>query len=302
MKSQTLYLYSSLIKTYRKLLNLYKEIGELKLKNDENSKEYKNKLYKLKQFIEYENYLFSDKFYQLSELNSFITSISKNIENIEFCYLMESEEVLVFRAISKFALASLNNIDYYKNLTLEERKIIYESNLNLEIVNAISVFYITIIKEKIDNQKNLETKKILNKMMFYEIFSNTYLETNLMVNDFEIPNLNNACYSILNSNNSDINKYKNQIATSIYNNCLYKLLELSDENLNTKEGEAIIIFLLSRIKANLVLLPDEIIENLNYKYNYLIEKLKIDNFKIQGMISEIYSYLKKNIKKYRRND
>ena len=88
MKDQTLDLYTSLIKAYRKLLNLYKKISELKFKNDKNSKEYKNKLYKLKQFVEYENYLFSDKFYQLSELNSFIISISKNIENIEFCYLM----------------------------------------------------------------------------------------------------------------------------------------------------------------------------------------------------------------------
>lgn len=283
MKDETLYLYPLIIDSYRKLMSKYIELTNL------TGEKYITKIEELKKIVDYENSIYKEKYVQLNDLNQFVLLLLEQIQNIEECYIKKSEEVLISRIFSKIVLGSWKYANEEKNL--KELKKELEKGWNIRKIK--SMFYISMINEEINEQKDLKLKKILKEMMYCEIFSDAMLEEEVLKNDFNISN--GQSYCMLMTNDKNIEK----MAIMDYNSILDKILKMDDKNLEEPEKEALLIYLINRLKANLILLSDEKIDDLNYEFHSKIENL--NNIKIQNMVQQSYSDLRKNIKKYRKN-
>lgn len=283
MKDETLYLYQLIIDSYRKLISKYIELTKL------TGKKYITKMEEIKKIVDYENFIYKEKYVQLKDLNKLVLLLLEQIQNIEECYIEKSEEVLISRIFSKIVLGSWK----YENTEKEikELKRILKKHLDIRIM--MSVFYVSMINEEINNQKDSKIQKTLREMMYCEIFSDAMLEEEILKRDFNIPD--SQSYSMLMANDKKIEK----MAIMDYNSILDKILKMDDKNLEEPEKEALLIYLVNRLKANLVLLSDEKIADLNYEFHSKIENL--NNIKIQNMVQQSYSDLRKNIKKYRKN-
>ena len=174
-------------------------------------------------------------------------------------------------------------------MNLKELKKELEKGWNIRKISLM--FYISMINEEINEQKDLKLKKILKEMMYCEIFSDAMLEEEVLKNDFNISD--SQSYSMLMTNDKKIE----QIAIMNYDSSLDKILRMDDKNLEETEKEALLVYLVNRLKANLILLSDEKIADLNYEFHSKIENL--NNIKIQNMVQQSYSDLRKNIKKYK---
>lgn len=283
MKDETLYLYPLIIDSYRKLMSKYIELTNL------TGEKYITKMEEIKKIVDYENSIYKEKYVQLKDLNKLVLLLLEQIQNIEECYIEKSEEVLISRIFSKIVLGSWK----YENTEKEikELKRILKKHLDIRIM--MSVFYVSMINEEINNQKDSKIQKTLREMMYCEIFSDAMLEEEILKRDFNIPD--SQSYSMLMANDKKIEK----MAIMDYNSILDKILKMDDKNLEEPEKEALLIYLINRLKANLVLLSDEKIADLNYEFHSKIENL--NNIKIQNMVQQSYSDLRKNIKKYRKN-
>lgn len=283
MKDETLYLYPLIIDSYRKLMSKYIELTNL------TGEKYITKIEELKKIVDYENSIYKEKYVQLKDLNEFVIALLEQIENIEECYIEKTEEVLIYRIFSKIVLGNWKYAN--KEKKLKEFKKELEKDWNIRKI--MSMFYISMINEEINEQKDLKIQKILKEMMYCEIFSDAMLEEEVLKNDFNISD--SQSYSMLMANDKKIE----QIAIMNYDSSLDKILRMDDKNLEEPEKEALLIYLVNRLKANLVLLSDEKIADLNYEFHSKIENL--NNIKIQNMVQQSYSDLRKNIKKYRKN-
>ena len=283
MKDETLYLYPLIIGSYRKLMSKYIELTNL------TGEKYITKIEELKKIVDYENSIYKEKYVQLKDLNEFVIALLEQIENIEECYIEKTEEVLIYRIFSKIVLGSWK----YENTEKEikELKRILKKHLDIRIM--MSVFYVSMINEEINNQKDSKIQKTLREMMDCEIFSDAMLEEEILKRDFNIPD--SQSYSMLMANDKKIEK----MAIMDYNSILDKILKMDDKNLEEPEKEALLIYLINRLKASLILISDEKIADLNYEFHSKIENL--NNIKIQNMVQQSYSDLRKNIKKYRKN-
>lgn len=283
MKDETLYLYQLIIDSYRKLISKYIELTKLTWEK------YITKIEELKKIVDYENSIYKEKYVQLKDLNEFVIALLEQIQNIEECYIKKSEEVLICRIFSKIVLGNWKYANEEKNL--KELKKELEKGWNIRKISLM--FYISMINEEINEQKDLKLKKILKEMMYCEIFSDAMLEEEVLKNDFNISD--SQSYSMLMTNDKKIE----QIAIMNYDSSLDKILRMDDKNLEETEKEALLVYLVNRLKANLILLSDEKIADLNYEFHSKIENL--NNIKIQNMVQQSYSDLRKNIKKYRKN-
>lgn len=283
MKDETLYLYPLIIDSYRKLMSKYIELTNL------TGEKYITKIEELKKIVDYENSIYKEKYVQLKDLNEFVIALLEQIENIEECYIEKTEEVLIYRIFSKIVLGNWKYAN--KEKKLKEFKKELEKDWNIRKI--MSMFYISMINEEINEQKDLKIQKILKEMMYCEIFSDAMLEEEVLKNDFNISD--SQSYSMLMANDKKIE----QIAIMNYDSSLDKILRMDDKNLEETEKEALLIYLINRLKANLILLSDEKIADLNYEFHSKIENL--NNIKIQNMVQQLYSDLRKNIKKYRKN-
>lgn len=283
MKDETLYLYQLIIDSYRKLISKYIELTKL------TGEKYITKMEEIKKIVDYENFIYKEKYVQLKDLNKLVLLLLEQIQNIEECYIEKSEEVLISRIFSKIVLESWK----YENTEKEikELKRILKKHLDIRIM--MSVFYVSMINEEINNQKDSKIQKTLREMMYCEIFSDAMLEEEILKRDFNIPD--SQSYSMLMANDKKIEK----MAIMDYNSILDKILKMDDKNLEEPEKEALLVYLVNRLKANLILLSDEKIADLNYEFHSKIENL--NNIKIQNMVQQSYSDLRKNIKKYRKN-
>lgn len=283
MKDETLYLYQLIIDSYRKLISKYIELTKL------TGEKYITKMEEIKKIVDYENSIYKEKYVQLKDLNKLVLLLLEQIQNIEECYIKKSEEVLISRIFSKIVLGSWK----YENTEKEikELKRILKKHLDIRIM--MSVFYVSMINEEINNQKDSKIQKTLREMMYCEIFSDAMLEEEILKRDFNIPD--SQSYSMLMANDKKIEK----MAIMDYNSILDKILKMDDKNLEETEKEALLIYLINRLKASLILLSDEKIADLNYEFHSKIENLS--NIKIQNMVQQSYSDLRKNIKKYRKN-
>lgn len=196
---------------------------------------------------------------------------------------------MICRIFSKIVLGNWKYANEEKNL--KELKKELEKGWNIRKISLM--FYISMINEEINEQKDLKLKKILKEMMYCEIFSDAMLEEEVLKNDFNISD--SQSYSMLMTNDKKIE----QIAIMNYDSSLDKILRMDDKNLEETEKEALLVYLVNRLKANLILLSDEKIADLNYEFHSKIENL--NNIKIQNMVQQSYSDLRKNIKKYRKN-
>lgn len=283
MKDETLYLYPLIIDSYRKLMSKYIELTNL------TGEKYITKIEELKKIVDYENSIYKEKYVQLKDLNEFVIALLEQIENIEECYIEKTEEVLIYRIFSKIVLGSWKCAN--KEKKLKEFKKELEKDWNIRKI--MSMFYISMINEEINEQKDLKIQKILKEMMYCEIFSNAILEEEVLKNDFNISDSQSYCMLMTND------KKIEQIAIMNYDSSLDKILRMDDKNLEEPEKEALLVYLVNRLKANLILLSDEKIADLNYEFHSKIENL--NNIKIQNMVQQSYSDLRKNIKKYRKN-
>lgn len=283
MKDETLYLYPLIIDSYRKLMSKYIELTNL------TGKKYITKIEELKKIVDYENSIYKEKYVQLKDLNQFVLLLLEQIENIEECYIEKTEEVLIYRIFSKIVLGSWEYAN--KEKKLKEFKKELEKDWNIRKI--MSMFYISMINEEINEQKDLKIQKILKEMMYCEIFSNAILEEEVLKNDFNISDSQSYCMLMTND------KKIEQIAIMNYDSSLDKILRMDDKNLEEPEKEALLIYLVNRLKANLILISDEKIADLNYEFHSKIENL--NNIKIQNMVQQSYLDLRKNIKKYRKN-
>ncbi len=283
MKDETLYLYPLIIDSYRKLMSKYIELTNL------TGEKYITKIEELKKIVDYENSIYKEKYVQLKDLNEFVIALLEQIENIEECYIEKTEEALIYRIFSKIVLGNWKYAN--KEKKLKEFKKELEKDWNIRKI--MSMFYISMINEEINEQKDLKIQKILKEMMYCEIFSDAMLEEEVLKNDFNISD--SQSYSMLMANDKKIE----QIAIMNYDSSLDKILRMDDKNLEETEKEALLIYLINRLKANLILLSDEKIADLNYEFHSKIENL--NNIKIQNMVQQLYSDLRKNIKKYRKN-
>lgn len=283
MKDETLYLYPLIIDSYRKLMSKYIELTNL------TGEKYITKMEEIKKIVDYENSIYKEKYVQLKDLNEFVIALLEQIENIEECYIEKTEEVLIYRIFSKIVLGNWKYAN--KEKKLKEFKKELEKDWNIRKI--MSMFYISMINEEINEQKDLKIQKILKEMMYCEIFSDAMLEEEVLKNDFNISD--SQSYSMLMANDKKIE----QIAIMNYDSSLDKILRMDDKNLEETEKEALLIYLVNRLKANLILLSDEKIADLNYEFHSKIENL--NNIKIQNMVQQSYSDLRKNIKKYRKN-
>lgn len=283
MKDETLYLYPLIIDSYRKLMSKYIELTNL------TGEKYITKMEEIKKIVDYENSIYKEKYVQLKDLNEFVIALLEQIENIEECYIEKTEEVLIYRIFSKIVLGNWKYAN--KEKKLKEFKKELEKDWNIRKI--MSMFYISMINEEINEQKDLKIQKILKEMMYCEIFSDAMLEEEVLKNDFNISD--SQSYSMLMANDKKIE----QIAIMNYGSSLDKILRMDDKNLEETEKEALLIYLINRLKANLILLSDEKIADLNYEFHSKIENL--NNIKIQNMVQQLYSDLRKNIKKYRKN-
>ena len=283
MKDETLYLYPLIIDSYRKLMSKYIELTNL------TGEKYITKMEEIKKIVDYENSIYKEKYVQLKDLNEFVIALLEQIENIEECYIEKTEEVLIYRIFSKIVLGNWKYAN--KEKKLKELKKELEKDWNIRKI--MSMFYISMINEEINEQKDLKIQKILKEMMYCEIFSDAMLEEEVLKNDFNISD--SQSYSMLMANDKKIE----QIAIMNYDSSLDKILRMDDKNLEETEKEALLIYLINRLKANLILLSDEKIADLNYEFHSKIENL--NNIKIQNMVQQLYSDLRKNIKKYRKN-
>ena len=243
----------------------------------------------IKKIVDYENFIYKEKYVQLKDLNKLVLLLLEQIQNIEECYIKKSEEVLICRIFSKIVLGSWKYANEEKNL--KELKKELEKGWNIR--KMMSVFYVSMINEEINNQKDSKIQKTLREMMYCEIFSDAMLEEEVLKNDFNISD--SQSYSMLLTNDKKMEK----MAITDYNSILDKILRMDDKNLEEPEKEALLIYLINRLKANLILLSDEKIDDLNYEFHSKIENL--NNIKIQNMVQQSYSDLRKNIKKYRKN-
>lgn len=282
MKDETLYLYPLIIDSYRKLMSKYIELTNL------TGEKYITKIEELKKIVDYENSIYKEKYVQLKDLNEFVIALLEQIENIEECYIKKSEEVLIYRIFSKIVLGSWKYAN--KEKKLKEFKKELEKDWNIRKI--MSMFYISMINEEINEQKDLKIQKILKEMMYCEIFSDAMLEEEVLKNDFNISDSQSYCMLMTND------KKMEKMAITDYNSILDKILRMDDKNLEETEKEALLIYLINRLKANLILLSDEKIADLNYEFHSKIENL--NNIKIQNMVQQLYSDLRKNIKKYRK--
>lgn len=196
---------------------------------------------------------------------------------------------MIYCIFSKIVLGSWKYANEEKNL--KELKKELEKGWNIRKI--ILMFYISMINEEINEQKDLKLKKILKEMMCCEIFSDAMLEEEVLKNDFNISDSQSYCMLMTND------KKMEKMAITDYNSILDKILRMDDKNLEETEKEALLIYLINRLKANLILLSDEKIADLNYEFHSKIENL--NNIKIQNMVQQLYSDLRKNIKKYRKN-
>lgn len=283
MKDETLYLYPLIIDSYRKLMSKYIELTNL------TGKKYITKMEEIKKIVDYENFIYKEKYVQLNDLNQFVLLLLEQIQNIEECYIKKSEEVLISRIFSKILLGSWK----YENTEKEIKELKRSLKKTLDIRIMMSVFYVSMINEEINNQKDSKIQKTLREMMYCEIFSDAMLEEEILKRDFNIPD--SQSYSMLMTNDKKIEK----MAIMDYNYFLDKILKMDDKNLEEPEKEALLIYLINRLKASLILLSDEKIADLNYEFHSKIENL--NNIKIQNMVQQSYSDLRKNIKKYRKN-
>lgn len=283
MKDETLYLYPLIIDSYRKLMSKYIELTNL------TGEKYITKMEEIKKIVDYENSIYKEKYVQLKDLNEFVIALLEQIENIEECYIEKTEEVLIYRIFSKIVLGNWKYAN--KEKKLKEFKKELEKDWNIRKI--MSMFYISMINEEINEQKDLKLKKILKEMMYCEIFSDAMLEEEVLKNDFNISD--SQSYYMLMTNDKKMEK----MAITDYNSILDKILRMDDKNLEEPEKEALLIYLINRLKANLILLSDEKIDDLNYEFHSKIENL--NNIKIQNMVQQSYSDLRKNIKKYRKN-
>lgn len=283
MKDETLYLYPLIIDSYRKLMSKYIELTNL------TGEKYITKMEEIKKIVDYENSIYKEKYVQLKDLNEFVIALLEQIENIEECYIEKTEEVLIYRIFSKIVLGNWKYAN--KEKKLKEFKKELEKDWNIRKI--MSMFYISMINEEINEQKDLKIQKILKEMMYCEIFSDAMLEEEVLKNDFNISD--SQSYSMLMANDKKIE----QIAIMNYDSSLDKILRMDDKNLEETEKEALLVYLVNRLKANLILLSDEKIADLNYEFHSKIENL--NNIKIQNMVQQLYSDLRKNIKKYRKN-
>lgn len=283
MKDETLYLYPLIIDSYRKLMSKCIELTNL------TGEKYITKIEELKKIVDYENSIYKEKYVQLKDLNEFVIALLEQIENIEECYIEKTEEVLIYRIFSKIVLGSWEYAN--KEKKLKEFKKELEKDWNIRKI--MSMFYISMTNEEINEQKDLKIQKILKEMMYCEIFSNAILEEEVLKNDFNISDSQSYCMLMTND------KKIEQIAIMNYDSSLDKILRMDDKNLEEPEKEALLIYLVNRLKANLILLSDEKIADLNYEFHSKIENL--NNIKIQNMVQQSYSDLRKNIKKYRKN-
>jgi len=283
MKDETLYLYPLIIDSYRKLMSKYIELTNL------TGEKYITKIEELKKIVDYENSIYKEKYVQLKDLNEFVIALLEQIQNIEECYIKKSEEVLICRIFSKIVLGSWKYAN--KEKKLKEFKKELEKDWNIRKI--MSMFYISMINEEINEQKDLKIQKILKEMMYCEIFSDAMLEEEVLKNDFNISDSQSYCMLMTND------KKMEKMAITDYNSILDKILRMDDKNLEEPEKEALLIYLINRLKANLILLSDEKIDDLNYEFHSKIENL--NNIKIQNMVQQSYSDLRKNIKKYRKN-
>lgn len=282
MKDETLYLYQLIIDSYRKLISKYIELTKL------TGEKYITKMEEIKKIVDYENFIYKEKYVQLKDLNKLVLLLLEQIQNIEECYIKKSEEVLISRIFSKIVLGSWK----YENTEKEikELKRILKKHLDIRIM--MSVFYVSMINEEINNQKDSKIQKTLREMMYCEIFSDAMLEEEILKRDFNIPD--SQSYSMLMANDKKIEK----MAIMDYNSILDKILKMDDKNLEEPEKEALLIYLINRLKASLILISDEKIADLNYEFHSKIENL--NNIKIQNMVQQSYSDLRKNVKKYRK--
>lgn len=283
MKDETLYLYPLIIDSYRKLMSKYIELTNL------TGEKYITKMEEIKKIVDYENSIYKEKYVQLKDLNEFVIALLEQIENIEECYIEKTEEVLIYRIFSKIVLGNWKYAN--KEKKLKEFKKELEKDWNIRKI--MSMFYISMINEEINEQKDLKIQKILKEMMYCEIFSDAMLEEEVLKNDFNISDSQSYCMLMTND------KKMEKMAITDYNSILDKILRMDDKNLEETEKEALLIYLINRLKANLILLSDEKIADLNYEFHSKIENL--NNIKIQNMVQQLYSDLRKNIKKYRKN-
>lgn len=283
MKDETLYLYQLIIDSYRKLISKYIELTKL------TGEKYITKMEEIKKIVDYENFIYKEKYVQLKDLNKLVLLLLEQIQNIEECYIKKSEEVLISRIFSKIVLGSWKYANEEKNLKELQKEL--EKGWNIKKISLM--FYISMINEEINEQKDLKLKKILKEMMYCEIFSDAMLEEEVLKNDFNISD--SQSYYMLMTNDKKMEK----MAITDYNSILDKILRMDDKNLEEPGKEALLIYLINRLKANLILLSDEKIDDLNYEFHSKIENL--NNIKIQNMVQQSYSDLRKNIKKYRKN-
>lgn len=283
MKEETLYLYQLIIDSYRKLISKYIELTKL------TGEKYITKMEEIKKIVDYENFIYKEKYVQLNDLNQFVLLLLEQIQNIEECYIKKSEEVLISRIFSKILLGSWK----YENTEKEIKELKRSLKKTLDIRIMMSVFYVSMINEEINNQKDSKIQKTLREMMYCEIFSDAMLEEEILKRDFNIPD--SQSYSMLMTNDKKIEK----MAIMDYNYFLDKILKMDDKNLEEPEKEALLVYLVNHLKANLILLSDEKIADLSYEFHSKIENL--NNIKIQNMVQQLYSDLRENIKKYRKN-
>lgn len=149
MKDETLYLYPLIIDSYRKLMSKYIELTNL------TGEKYITKIEELKKIVDYENYIYKEKYVQLNDLNQFVLLLLEQIQNIEECYIKKSEEVLISRIFSKIVLGSWKYANEEKNLKELQKEL--EKGWNIKKISLM--FYISMINEEINEQKDLKLKK-----------------------------------------------------------------------------------------------------------------------------------------------
>ena len=123
---------------------------------------------------------------------------------------------MICRIFSKIVLGSWKYANEEKNL--KELKKELEKGWNIRKISLM--FYISMINEEINEQKDLKLKKILKEMMYCEIFSDAMLEEEVLKNDFNISD--SQSYSMLMTNDKKIE----QIAIMNYDSSLDKILRM----------------------------------------------------------------------------
>ena len=271
-----------LIQYSRNIEFLNNQMCELEINGLKNSDRYEKLLNSFKLINILENKIYKSlSFSRFNDLIKYVKSFIKFKQNEKY------ERFIFGNAKDNDIIRVLNilrNIESkrYINPTTKNKNCNDQKIVKAKIMNAIEVdffnCFLYFIQESINKSDNVNIENNLIRAKYNIIYQNKDIENMLISNNFEIPSdlyLSSEFVSkFFNYNMKEFYELKNKWSSDIATVQIFKLIEISDKDLEKLPINLRVIIRNCLLKAALMVINDDNIADVNYVFHELVDNKK----------------------------